>query len=108
MNDHMYQELVSGILSVFKDDITQIILYGSTARGTNSSESDIDIAVFIIRKMDFETEDMLSDILVDMDLKYNKLFSVIAIDDAFYKNWREVTPFYQNIDNEGIVLWKVE
>ena len=106
MNDRMYQELVSGILSVFKDDITQIILYGSAARGTISSESDIDIAVFITKKMDGETEDKLSDIVVDMNLKYNKLFSVIDIDDAFYKKWRKVTPFYQNVEKEGIVLWK--
>ena len=40
-----------------------------------------------------------------MNLKYDKVFSVIDIDHAVYSRWREVTPFYQNVDREGIVLW---
>jgi hypothetical protein len=50
-------------------------------------------------------EDRLSDVVVDMNLKYNKVFSVIDIDNATYQKWRGVTPFYQNVDREGIVLW---
>ena len=34
MNDKMYDELVQGLLSVLSDKTVQIVLYGSTARGT--------------------------------------------------------------------------
>ena len=56
-------------------------------------------------RLDADMEDCLSDVVVDMNLKYNKVFSVIDIDDATYQKWRGVTPFYQNLDREGVVLW---
>ena len=52
-----------------------------------------------------EAEDRLSDIVVDLNLKYNKVFSVIDIDNSVYRKWRKVLPFYQNVDQEGITLW---
>ena len=81
-------------------------LAGIVARGTNSPESDVDIAIFLNSKMEKEVEDKLSDIVVDMNLKYDRVFSVIDIDNAMYQKWLNVTPFYQNVDREGVVLWK--
>ena len=106
MDQKMYEELVQGILSALSGQVIRIVLYGSVARGTNTPESDVDIAVFLNSTMGKEGEDKLSDIVVDMNLKYNKVFSVIDIDDALYRKWRNVTPFYQNVDREGVVLWK--
>lgn len=106
MDQKMYEELVQGILSALSGQVIRIVLYGSVARGTNTPESDVDIAVFLNSTMGKEAEDKLSDIVVDMNLKYNKVFSVIDIDDALYRKWRNVTPFYQNVDREGVVLWK--
>ena len=54
-----------------------------------------------------ETEDALSDFIVDMNLKYDKVFSVIDIDIDNYEKWKAVTPFYKNVKQDGIVLWKV-
>ena len=106
MDQQMYNELVHGILSVLSDRALKIVLYGSAARGTETPESDIDIAVFVNSGIDSEIEDRLSEMIMDLNLKYNKVFSVIDIDDATYRKWKGVTPFYQNVDREGIVLWK--
>lgn len=105
MEQTMYQELVEKLLDVFQDKALRIVLYGSVARGENTTDSDIDIAVFVRTKVDPVTDDRLSEAVVDMNLKYDKVFSVIDIDHAVYSRWREVTPFYQNVDREGIVLW---
>ena len=105
MEQQMYNELVHGILTALPDRVTRIVLYGSVARGTNTPDSDVDIAVFLSSRMDSHAEDRLSDVVVDMNLKYDKVFSVIDIEDAVYKKWRSVTPFYRNVDREGIVLW---
>ena len=51
-------------------------------------------------------EELLSDFIVDMNLKYDKVFSVIDIDYDMFLKWKGVTPFYQNVTKEGIVLWK--
>ncbi len=41
-------ELVEGILAIFNTQVIRIVLYGSYARGTNTSESDVDVASFNI------------------------------------------------------------
>jgi len=106
LNSAMYDELVRGMLSILPGQMVQVVLYGSTARGTADDESDIDIAVFVSDRMTPEQEDRLSDLIVDLNLKYDKVFSVVDIDQQTYLKWKSVTPFYQNVDREGIVLWK--
>ena len=101
----MYDELITGILQVLEGQVIRIVLYGSVARGTNTDESDVDIAVFVHSRISPVQDDLLSDIVVDMNLKYDKVFSVVDIDEATYQKWKAVTPFYQNVDREGVVLW---
>ena len=106
MNGQMYDELVHGLLSILSTQMIQIVLYGSTARGNADADSDIDIAIFVSDRLTSRQEDQLSDLIVDLNLKYNKVFSVVDIDQQTYLKWRNVTPFYQNVDREGIILWK--
>ena len=106
MREPMYDELIRGLLEILQDQAVQIVLFGSTAREEATQESDIDIALFVQNRLSPEQEDRLSDFIVDMNLKYDKVFSVVDIDLQTYLHWRSVTPFYQNVDREGIVLWK--
>lgn len=41
-----------------------------------------------------------------MDLRYDRVFSVIAILEKNMQKWGRILPFYQNVQKEGIVLWK--
>lgn len=102
----MYDDLVDNLLKVQGLDLYRIILYGSTARGDNEPDSDIDIAIIVTSALNETEEDELSDRIVDLNLKYEKVFSVIDINLDHYENWKNVIPFYKNVDNEGIVLWQ--
>ena len=84
MNGQMYDELVHGLLSILSTQMIQIVLYGSTARGNADADSDIDIAIFVSDRLTSRQEDQLSDLIVDMNLKYNKVFSVVDIDQQTY------------------------
>jgi predicted nucleotidyltransferase len=106
MEQNIMQELVAGILAVMQEQVVSIILYGSVARGTNTEDSDVDIALLIKGELNPATEDRLSDFIVDMDLKYDKVFSVIDIDVDKFSAWETAMPFYRNVKKEGIVLWK--
>ena len=106
MDKDVLQELVAGILAVMHDNVERIVLYGSVVRGTNTAESDIDVAMLVHGALDRDTEDKLSDFIVDMNIKYDRVFSVIDIDAEKFFQWEAVTPFYQNVNKEGIVLWK--
>ena len=102
----MFRELVDGILSFMREQVVRIILYGSVARGTNTPDSDIDIALILRGKLHKETQSRLLDFIVDLNLKYEKFFSVTDIDEEFYLKWKDAIPFYGNVEKEGVVLWK--
>lgn len=102
----LFNEIVNGIVEILKDEVISIILYGSVARGTENSESDIDIAIIIKNRLSIEKREELDDFLGEMDLKYDKLFSVVDINESKFETWKEIIPFYQNVSKEGIVLWK--
>lgn len=106
MDTKALNELVEGILAIFNNQVMRIVLYGSYARGTNTSESDVDVALLLNGKLNDNTEDKLSDLVVDLNLKYDRVFSVIDIDYAVFKKWEKVTPLYRNMNKEGIILWK--
>jgi len=107
MEKSALNELVNGILNVMESQLVRIVLYGSVARGTHTSESDVDIALLTNGALNKDTEEMLSGFIVEMNLKYDKVFSVIDIEYNKFCQWESVTPFYSNVSKEGIVLWKV-
>ncbi len=44
--------------------------------------------------------------MIDGLLKQQSVISVIDIDYAVFKKREKVTPFYRNMNKEGIILWK--
>lgn len=100
-------ELIEGLKNIFNDNLISIILYGSVARGTANDESDIDIAILLKNANIQSMKDKLIDFTLNLDLKYNKVFSVIDIDYNEFKKWEDVLPFYKNLKKDGVILWKV-
>ena len=58
MDKDVLQELVAGILAVMHDNVERIVLYGSVARGTDTAESDVDVAMLVHGALDRDTEDI--------------------------------------------------
>ena len=42
----------------------------------------------------------------EMDIRYDKIFSIIDIKEENMKKRGEVLPFYKNVQKEGVILWK--
>lgn len=106
LTDRMKDELIQGLRDIFANNIEAIILYGSVARNESTPESDIDIAVIVKKGMDIETKDRFICWAADMDLRYDRVFSIVDIEKENLQKWGEILPFYQNVQKEGIVLWK--
>ena len=85
--------------------IDKVVLFGSAARGTDTPESDIDLAVFLNREETPSITSRLHEASVEASLAYDVLLSVITIDSSVYRNWRTVLPLYRNIEREGVTLW---
>lgn len=103
----MKDELIKGLLEIFEENIEAIILYGSVARNESTPESDIDIAIIVKNDMDEITREKFIQWSAEMDLRYDRVFSIVDIQEEKMQKWGNVLPFYRNVQKEGIVLWKV-
>ena len=103
----MLHEMSELLQCVYGDLLKALILYGSVAIGTQSEDSDVDIMVLVdvtdaqLREYD----EKLSDVSTDLALKYMKVFSIIDIKYQEYQEWKTISPFYQNVEREGVVVY---
>ena len=89
--------------NLYGERLVSIVLYGSHARGQAEEGSDIDVVVALKGCADPVSErDKMSELLVDLDLKYDALISVVVV-DADELETRE-TPFLLNVRREGVRL----
>lgn len=98
-------EMSEQIGMIYGKTLEKVILYGSYARGDQTSESDVDIAIVIKEGNTARMHDALLDLVVDYELELAVTLSVVPIDYNNYTEWIRVLPFYKNIEREGIVLW---
>ncbi len=102
-------EYVQGLLKILGNDLEQIILYGSYARGEQNDNEEIsDIDIMILVKSDVtkikNIEKKILDYSYDLDLQYDILLSPIVENiDVFNKRAQYMT-FYKNVIKEGVLL----
>jgi len=84
---------------------SDIILYGSQARGESNLYSDIDILILIDRNhISFAEKTKISDTLYELELKSGVIISPLIYLKKHWNNRPFKTPFYINVNNEGIYL----
>ena len=106
LNEEMIRDLISGLREIFAQNVSQIILYGSVARREETAESDIDIAIILDVAQASAIRERFIEWNSEMDMKYNRVFSIVDIEKSQMDKWGNVLPFYKNIKEEGVVLWK--
>lgn len=105
MKDILYNSFVEEVRRIYKDNLSAIILFGSVARGTATDESDLDIAI-LVNIDDKEMYEQLLDAVVKLDLENDVVIATTIIEKNQFDAWKDVLPFYKNINREGIQLWK--
>ena len=106
LSEKMKEDLIGGLRLIFGNAIQTIILYGSVARNEATEESDVDIAIIITNEIDEETKDKFINWAAELDIRFNQVFSIVDIPEERMKKWGKILPFYKNIEEEGIVLWR--
>ena len=95
-------EYTNGIKNILGNRLTQIILYGSYARGDYNSSSDIDIMI-LVDMSDTEIDcvrEKISGLAFDIGLEYDITISTIN----HFEQWFSVVPFYKNVKEEGVII----
>lgn len=79
----------------------ELLLFGSYARGTFSSGSDIDLLLLLDDLNDPTAErDRYSPIICELSLKYDTVISIVPMDRSTYQTKR--TPLILNVQREGV------
>ena len=86
------------------DPKAEVILYGSRARGDERTDSDSDILILTDYSVNLQTERKFRDKLYDLELEIGEPFSVFAYSKNDWQTKQRITPFYQNVTQEGIQL----
>ena len=96
-------EVKQVLTELYGDQLKNIILYGSYARGDQKQDSDIDLAIILKGNIHpFKEIDRIIDQIYDIELKYNLLISVHPISEKKFEN--EKNPFLQNVKEEGVLI----
>lgn len=104
MKNEILQQFVNIAKEIYDNDLCRIVLYGSFARGENTPESDIDIAL-IVKNNTNAKEDALLDAVVSCNLQFDVVISTITIEEEKFNYWADYMPFYKNINKDGVLLW---
>jgi len=86
------------------DDLLSLRIFGSRARGEGTDESDLDVLVLIKRKDRALCRRIVEESL-EVDLAYGtNLAPTILTVDEYRQNQEYGTPFYRNVEREGVSL----
>ena len=101
--EKILKEFKLELKKLYGTNLKKIILYGSCARGEETTYSDIDLAIILKGKISpFKEIDRMGKIVYDLDLKYNILLSIHPISEERYQSHK--TPFLMNVKEEGILI----
>ncbi len=98
--------MCQALYEIYGENLEKIVLYGSYARGDQTDESDADIAVILRDDRNEQMHDRMIDIVVDYELECGVTLSTVQIELQNYNEWKKTLPYYKNIEQEGIILWR--
>ncbi len=88
---------------LYGNQLENVLLYGSQARGESHEESDIDILVVLNKKVDpFAEIDKMIEIVTDIVINYGEFISIVPVSSSDFKELK--TPFLRNIIKDTVVL----
>ena len=95
------QEYREGLKTLLGENILQVIIYGSQARGDAVEGSDIDLLCIIRSPFDYsEMIRKTSELTSSLSLKYDISLSRVFASQADFEN-RQL-PFFMNVRREGV------
>lgn len=98
------QEYKENLQKLYGDELAELVLFGSHARGDNHEESDLDFAI-VFRSASIRPSVEIvktSAISSRISLKYGRMLS--SLPTSLHKKQNSMQGIYQEIRREGIVI----
>ena len=91
------------IYQIYQDNLSQLILFGSQARGSAKPDSDIDVLIVLKSSIKDKTKyQQVINLISDLCLEYELLISCVYVNESQFNT--EKSPLLINIHKEGIKL----
>ena len=106
--NEIMKAMVECYRSVYGNQIVDIVLYGSYARGDYTENSDIDI-VAVVHGSRMELQQKLKEVWdrsVEVGLENDIVVSPTVIPYDEFKKYQDTLPYYRNIMQEGKLGWR--
>jgi len=82
-----------------------VILFGSYARHQEHSASDIDVLILLEKeKISWEDEKKILFPLYNIEFETGTIISPLVISRKEWEEKHRITPFFENVNSEGVVL----
>jgi DNA polymerase sigma len=101
----------AGILERCKNIVRKIIpesdliLYGSVARGTHTPDSDMDILILTDKQPDMDSIKKIRSQIFDIELEKNIIIDTLCYQRSLWNSPRyRALPIHEFIDKEGIII----
>ncbi len=100
-------EIVESVLGLLEDEVYEIVLFGSYARGDFRVDSDMDIMVLVncTKEKAINYRKQISRLASRLGLENDIEISLLIRDRETFERDKEVLPFYKNIKEEGVKLY---
>jgi len=101
------EEFVAQAEKTYAGHVRQVILYGSYARGDFREDSDVDVMILVDLPQEelWEYRKQLMGEVFDINLEYDTMIVPTTVNEAHFREWVAVYPFYQNVQKEGVELY---
>ncbi len=83
---------------------SEVILFGSRARGDGDPDSDWDILILVAGNLNRRIEEKIRDAIYDIELDLETPISVFIYTKENWLSKQSITPFYENVNREGVFL----
>ena len=86
------------------DPHAQVVLFGSQARNEARADSDWDLLILIPHAVDRAYEQKFRHSLMQVEMQYGIAVSAFVYCESVWHTRHKITPFYQIVNKEGILL----
>lgn len=93
---------------IFQEKLMLVVLFGSYARGENTSDSDIDILALVDgTEQDLEQyRHRIASMSFEFNLEYDTDIQLITMSTEYYHKWQQVHPLLTNIERDKAILYE--
>lgn len=94
-------DLKNILSSRFKDNLKDLVLFGSQLSGNANQDSDYDILIILKQMPDWKTEREISDLCYEIDLKYGIITDTHILAENELNSLRGKQPIFVNALSKG-------